>query len=125
MFTIEGNTQPDRQTQGDAGDSTTSACRHRPQKASRRFGNGSSSTVPARVRSTASVPCAVSSFVTPTDSKAKSCSRSRPSSNDEGNRFQARAAAAARSPARLTSSVWMPGTAAMAPGESRVSGAPA
>jgi hypothetical protein len=36
-----------------------------------------------------------------------------------------RAAAAASSPARLTSSVWMPGTAAMAPGESRVSGAPA
>ena len=36
-----------------------------------------------------------------------------------------RAAAAARSPARRTSSVWIPGTAAMAPGESRVSGAPA
>jgi hypothetical protein len=34
-------------------------------------------------------------------------------------------AAAARSAARLTSSVWMPGTAAMAPFDSRVSGAPA
>jgi hypothetical protein len=36
-----------------------------------------------------------------------------------------RAAAAARSLARLTSSVWMPGTVAMAPSESRLSGAPA
>jgi hypothetical protein len=36
-----------------------------------------------------------------------------------------RAAAAARSPASPTSSVWIPRTAAMAPGESRVSGAPA
>jgi hypothetical protein len=34
-------------------------------------------------------------------------------------------AAAARSAARLTSSGWMPGTAAMAPVDSRVSGAPA
>jgi hypothetical protein len=34
-------------------------------------------------------------------------------------------AAAARSAARLTSSGWMPGTAAMAPLDSRVSGAPA
>jgi hypothetical protein len=34
-------------------------------------------------------------------------------------------AAAARSAARLTSSGWMPGTAAMAPFDSRVSGAPA
>ena len=33
--------------------------------------------------------------------------------------------AVARSPARLTSSAWMPGTAAIAPVESRVSGAPA
>jgi hypothetical protein len=38
---------------------------------------------------------------------------------------QSSRAAAARSLARLTSSVWIPGTAAMAPGESRVSGAPA
>jgi hypothetical protein len=34
-------------------------------------------------------------------------------------------AAAARLAARLTSSGWMPGTAAMAPFDSRVSGAPA
>ena len=39
--------------------------------------------------------------------------------------FQSSRAAAARSPARLTSSLWTPGTAAMAPGESSVSGAPA
>ena len=36
-----------------------------------------------------------------------------------------RAAAAARSAARLTSSAWIPGTAAMAPLDSRTSGAPA
>jgi hypothetical protein len=39
--------------------------------------------------------------------------------------FQLSRAAAARSAARLTSSGWMPGTAAMAPFDSRVSGAPA
>ena len=39
--------------------------------------------------------------------------------------FQLSRAAAARSAARLTSSGWMPGTAAMAPLDSRVSGAPA
>jgi hypothetical protein len=39
--------------------------------------------------------------------------------------FQLSRAAAARSAARLTSSAWMPGTAAMAPFDSRVSGAPA
>jgi hypothetical protein len=39
--------------------------------------------------------------------------------------FQLSRAAAARSAARRTSSGWMPGTAAMAPFDSRVSGAPA
>ena len=39
--------------------------------------------------------------------------------------FQLSRAAAARSAARLTSSDWRPGTAAMAPFDSRVSGAPA
>ena len=72
VFTIEGSPNPtDRRRCGDADGSTTSACRRRRPRASRPFGNGSLSTVPAMVRSTISAQRVASSFVIRMGSKAK------------------------------------------------------